>query len=235
MLFRLNARTCLVAGLVCLQTADLICTYLLLDGGQRGDVYEANPVARTILQTGGWMGVALFKLSLTAVAVLAALLVSRRRPAVAVRLLGLLCALMLGVNAYSATLLTSPGDAPVTESQASENSDRLDHQVASTHEFCRVRATVCDAVMTGECDVQQACSRLAVAIGTYGPRMKLPRAARLPEPSKQDEVLAYLNYHLNERARERGLKESPVCLNETSAGPCEDGEPSPRWTRTLVH
>src|SRR4051812_15622238 len=61
--FRLSARTCLVAGLVCLQAADLICTYFLLDGaGGRGDVYEANPVARSILAQSGWLGVAAFKL-----------------------------------------------------------------------------------------------------------------------------------------------------------------------------
>jgi hypothetical protein len=107
--FRLSARTSLVAGLVCLQAADLICTYLLLEGGRRGDVYEVNPLARSILHTGGWPSVALFKFSLTGVAVLASLLVARRRPATAARLLGLLCAVMLGVNVYSGTLLASPG------------------------------------------------------------------------------------------------------------------------------
>src|SRR3954453_14118100 len=91
---RFSARTCLVAGLVCLQLADLICTYLLLEGGQRLDVYEANPLARTILDGGGWAGMTLFKLSLTAVIISAALLTSRRRPAVAVRLLSVLCVLM---------------------------------------------------------------------------------------------------------------------------------------------
>src|SRR5262245_46996891 len=60
--FRLSARACLVAAFVCLQAADLICTYLLLDGGRRADVYEANPLARSILHAGGWAGVALFKL-----------------------------------------------------------------------------------------------------------------------------------------------------------------------------
>ena len=58
MSLRLSARTCLAAGLVFLQTADLICTYFLLDGGDRGDVYEANPFARSILASAGWPGVA---------------------------------------------------------------------------------------------------------------------------------------------------------------------------------
>src|SRR5262245_46882642 len=158
--FRLSARTCLVAGFVCLQVTDLICTYLLLDGGHRADVYEANPLARSVLHAGGWPGVALFKFSLTAVAVLAALLVSRRRPAMAVRLLGLLCAVMLGVNVYSGTLLASPSAEAAYERRVNDDGERLDRQVALTREFCGVRAAICDAVLDGQCDTAEASGRL---------------------------------------------------------------------------
>src|SRR5262245_23022477 len=171
--FRLSARTCLVAGLVCLQAADLICTYLLLDGGHRADVYEANPLARTILQAGGWAGVALFKFSLTAVAVLAALLVSRRRPAMAARLLGLLCAVLLGVNGYSACLLASPDAEAAYERQVNEMCERLDRQVAPTREFCGVRTAICDAVLDGKCDRAEASQRLAGLVADYGPKVRL--------------------------------------------------------------
>src|SRR5262249_4585450 len=134
--FRLPARTYLGAGLVCLQTADLICTYLLLEGGRRGDVYEANPLARSILHAGGWPGVARFKFSPTGVAVLASLLVARRRPATAARLLGLLCAVLLGVNVYSGTLLASPG-AEAQERQFNEARERLNRQPEAIREILR--------------------------------------------------------------------------------------------------
>jgi hypothetical protein len=202
---RLRARTCLVAGLICLQTADLICTYLLLDGGHRADVYEANPLARSILHAGGWVGVALFKLSITAVAVLASLLVSRRRPVAALRLLGLLCAVMLGVNAYSGTLLASPDAEAVAKRHATEVSDRLDNHITANREFCKVRETICDSVLDGGCDTAEASTRLSEVISDYGPKLHLPRAARLPDPSRTGEVLAYVNYHLRTRAKERGL------------------------------
>jgi hypothetical protein len=218
--FRLSVRTGLAAGLVCLQAADLICTYLLLEGARRGDVYEANPLARSILRAGGWSGVALFKFSLTGVAVLASLLVARRRPAMAARLLGLLCAVMLGVNVYSGTLLASPG-ADAEERQVNEARERLDRQVAGIKGYCDVRRAICDAVLDGECDVAEASSRLAAAITTYGPQMQLPRTAGLPDPSQSAEVQAHLNVHLYDRAAARGLLDRLAKLG------------SPAWPRCV--
>src|SRR5262249_59104208 len=173
--------------------------YVLLDGGPRADVYEANPLARTILHTGGWAGVALFKFSLTAVAVLAALLVSRRRPAAALRLLGLLCAVLLGVNGYSACLLASPDAEAVAQRRENEHADRIDRRLADVREYRGLRTAICDAVLDGECDRAEASARLAGLIADYGPRLRLPGVARLPEPSRPGELEAYLSYHLHQR------------------------------------
>ena len=218
MSFRPSARTYLVAGFVCLQVADLVSTYLLLDGGRRADVYEANPLARSILHAGGWAGVALFKFSLTAVAVLAALLVSRRRPAAALRLLGLLCAVMLGVNGYSGTLLASPGAEAVEQRRMSEAAEQLDRRIATAREFGDARTAICDSVLDGACDVPEATSRMAALISTYTPRLKLPRTARLPEPSRPGELRAYLSFHLHQRAVARG----------TTGRLAELGSPAPK-------
>ena len=232
MSFRLSARTCLVAGLVCLQTADLICTYLLLEGGRRDDVYEANPLARSILRTGGWAGVALFKFSLTAVAVLAALVVARRRPVMGERLLGLMCAVMLGVNVYSGALLASPCTG-AEERQADEAGERLDRRVAMARGYSDVRRAICDAVLDGECDMAEASARLAAVITTYGPQMKLPRTARLPDPSQSAEVRAYLNYHLYDRAAVRGMPDRLAKLGlPAPKAPCDDPF-APAWLRCM--
>jgi len=231
--FRLSARMCLVAGLVCLQVTDLICTYLLLDGGRRADVYEANPLARSILQAGGWAGVALFKFSLTGVTVLAALLVSRRRPVAAVRLLGLLCAVMLGVNVYSTTLLASPDATALAKQQANEHADRLDRRVAHTREYRGLLSKLCDSVLDGECDRAEAAERLAGLVADYGPKMRPPRAARLPDPSRPGELQAYLSFHLYERAVGRGMLDRLAKLGSPAPkGRCHDPF-TPSWLRCV--
>src|SRR5687768_13949684 len=90
----LRAILALVVAFVLLQAVDFAFTWKLL--GARADVYEANPLARTVLESGGWGGLALFKCAVTALALAAALLVARRRPAASLRLLAGLCLLMLG-------------------------------------------------------------------------------------------------------------------------------------------
>src|SRR4051794_12057549 len=83
-------RSLLVVALVLLQVIDFAFTWRLLTGGPR-DVYEANPVARAILESAGWAGMALFKASVTAVALACVLLVARLRPRLGTGLLAGLC------------------------------------------------------------------------------------------------------------------------------------------------
>jgi len=215
--FRLSARTCLAAGLVCLQTADLICTYYLLAGGDRGDVYEANPVARSILATGGWLGVAAYKFAITAIAVLASLAVARSRPAAGLRLLAGLCLMMLCVNGYSAVLLASPDTDTAAELQAQRFGESLDGKARAAHRFNELRVEICDAVLDGECDTAEGAARMAKLIQTRGPSLELPPAARLPEPSRSDAVMAYLKHHLHFRAEQRGMAAHFVSQDATGA------------------
>ena len=229
MSFRLSARTYLVAGLVCLQAADLTLTYLLLDGGRRADVYEANPLARSILQAGGWLGMALFKSSLTGVTVVAALLVWRRRPAAAAWLLGLLCAVVLGVNVYSGTLLASPGAEAAEERRLNEAGEELDRQVALAREFAELREAICDDLLDGKCDVAKASGRLAGLVADCGPKMRLPGVARLPEPSRPGELRAYLSFHLYHRAVRRGVTGRLAGLGPPALQARGHDPHTPRW------
>lgn len=194
-------------GLVGLQTADLSCTYLLLDGGARGDVYEANPLARRLLDAGGWGAVAAFKVGLTAVAVAAAWAVSRSKPAAAARLLGGLCVLMLAVNVYSIWLLATPDAAALAERDARRRGESLAHRAETTRLFVAARNELLDDVLDDECDTAEASRRMAELIRTHGPAMRLPAVVRLPEPGRHPEVMAYLRHHLRDRAEERGMGE----------------------------
>jgi hypothetical protein len=227
---RLRAHTCLVAGLACLQIADLICTYLLLDGGNRADVYEANPLARSVLEMSGWLGLLAFKLLFTAVATTACLALARRRPAVALRVVTCLCVVMLGVNAYSGTLLASPDASAVAEQKAHEVSDSLDQKVHVRHEFVQRRDSICDAVLAGECETAEAAARLSETIEEFGSSLKLPAAARLPDASNDRQVLAYLSFHVRLRAEYRGLSDRLATLASLPPAPPRSDDPlTPRW------
>jgi hypothetical protein len=234
--FRLRANTYLVAGLACLQTADLICTYLLLDGGGRADVYEANPLAQSILAASGWLGLAVFKLAITGVAMTACLALARRRPAVAVRVLAGLCVVMLGVNAYSGTLLASPDASVIAQREASEDSDFLDQQANVRREFVRKRDAICDAVLAGECDTTEATARLSETIREYDAVLHLPAAARLPKASHSGQMLAYLSHHVRIRADMRGLNGRLAGLTSLAPLPPASGDPlTPSWLVQTTH
>jgi hypothetical protein len=227
--FRLRAHTCLVAGLACLQTADLICTYLLLDGGNRADVYEANPLARSILEMSGWLGLAAFKVLFTAIATTACLALARRRPAVALRVLTGLCVVMLGVNAYSGTLLASPDANAVAEREANEDAESLDQKATVRRDFVQRRNAICDAVLAGECDTNQAAARLSETIREFSSSLYLPAAARLPDASNSGQVLVYLSFHVRLRASYLGLSDR-LTIGSLPPAPPESADPlTPRW------
>jgi hypothetical protein len=219
----------LLTALVCLQTADLICTYLLLSGG-RTDAYEANPLARTVLEVGGWLGLGAFKLAVTGVALTACAALARKRAVVAVRVLAGLCVVMFGVNAYSGTLLASPDPVKVAVDQANAESDGLDDLISRTHAFSRERNELCDAVLEGTCETAEATARLDELLRKAD--LKLPAAARLPDPDQPAEVSAYFHYHLQLRARVRGLN-GRVAHREV---PEPNDVRTPRWVALMdVH
>jgi hypothetical protein len=231
MSFRLRVIVCLVGGFLLLQAADFLFTWLLLSGAARADVYESNPLARSILDRAGWLGLAAFKLSITAVALTAGLAVLRRRPAAGLRLLTALCLLMLGVNVYSGTLLASPPGTP-EERQALAREKTLDRQFVDGRQFFGVRDALLDAVLAGHITPQDARQQLADHIRHYSPLLRLPPAGRLPDPARPEELAAYWDYHLSCRAEDRGLSEIAVSVRQPANDSTFDPM-TPVWLRLV--
>ena len=146
-----------------------------------------------------------------------------------------MCSSDLGVNGYSACLLASPDASAVAERQETEDADRLDRRVADAREYRGLLDRICDAVLGGECDRAEASGRLAGLIAEYGPRMRLPGVARLPEPSRPGELEAYLSFHLYGRAVGRGMTDRLAKLGSPAPKPKAHGDdPSrPPWLRCM--
>ncbi len=87
-----------------LSIADFVLTYTLIETSESG-VYESNPVAAAYLENHGWLGLAMFKLGGVTVFVGAVGLLTARRPRLAAGVIGLGCAVLLGVTSYSYNLL----------------------------------------------------------------------------------------------------------------------------------
>jgi hypothetical protein len=84
--------------------ADLALTWHLLHRPGAG-AYESNPVAAWWLARFGWAGLAGFKLSLVLLVAALSLVVSRRRPRAAGRVLAFGCSALLAVVLYSGLLV----------------------------------------------------------------------------------------------------------------------------------
>jgi hypothetical protein len=90
--------------LAMLSLADLILTWFLLERGG-GSAYERNPIAAWWLAEFGWVGLAGFKLMTLLVFAAVVLVLARRRPRVAAKVLAFGCYALLAVVLYSAVLL----------------------------------------------------------------------------------------------------------------------------------
>jgi Domain of unknown function (DUF5658) len=73
-----------------LSACDFFTTYLLLSSNDEA-VYESNPVANSWLQSGGWLGLALFKMAIVVIVGFIATYLYYRRPRVAHDLLAVGC------------------------------------------------------------------------------------------------------------------------------------------------
>lgn len=92
-----------LSAFILLSLADLVLTrVLLVQSG--GDIYEANPVASTIITQLGWSALTLYKLALVSLVSGIVLFVGHYRPVTARRLLLFACMLMTGVVTYSTYL-----------------------------------------------------------------------------------------------------------------------------------
>lgn len=182
---------------VLLQCVDFFLTWALLETGVRPDVYEANPVANTILACQGWRGLAGFKAMCTAVALGAGLLASIRRPAVGLRLLAVEVLIMAGVVGYSAVLVQ--GGAPPEGSRElpslESHSTRLSGCITEMRRFDYSREMICRRVVAGKLTLPAGIERMGECITSYAPRLSRNQQLRLPEVRHPGQIAAYLYHH----------------------------------------
>jgi hypothetical protein len=103
----MSAKIYCVVGLVlcaALSVADWSLTWALIRGSD-GGIYESNPVAAWCLERYGWAGLALFKAACTATFAAAVVLLFRRQPRTAARVVTLGLLTLILVNSYSLGLL----------------------------------------------------------------------------------------------------------------------------------
>jgi hypothetical protein len=177
-----------------LQGVDFLLTWALLGGVWRGDVVEANPLARSVLDASGWVGLALFKLAFTLIALVAVLTIARRRPALATRVAGVMCLMVLGVNGYSGWLLARPED-PSGRMLLAENikSRSLDGEYARIREFKRQRIAVCRDWLERRITLPVALERLAAVVERHRPHCCRYQQARLPASDQPGQLVEYLS------------------------------------------
>lgn len=119
-----------------LSLADLVLTWVLL---RQGDAYEANPLARRILERSGWIGLTAFKLAIIALVVVLLSLVGRYRPEAALRGLRLGCLMVGLVVCYSVALAAIV--QPIVEWQEERAQRAEDYRERGIDaEFARSRA-----------------------------------------------------------------------------------------------
>lgn len=93
-----------VAVFVVLNLLDLFLTWCLI-GGSDAHCYEANPLASSILETAGWLGLAAYKAACVAIVLAVGIVLAGRRPAAARRVFAVGCAIVTCVVGYSVLLL----------------------------------------------------------------------------------------------------------------------------------
>ena len=123
-----------LALFVVLSLADLALTRFLLER-QGGGAYEWNPIASWWLTRFGWAGLAGFKLGIVLLVAALTLVVSRRRPCAAERLLGFACAALLAVIVYSIQLVPGVYAAEHDAEQVEAQAQLLERQRARANTF----------------------------------------------------------------------------------------------------
>lgn len=146
-----------------LSTADFALTWHLLGRGEAA-CYEANPVANWWLLRFGWAGLAAFKAATVLVAGLLTIMVARRRPVAAQRLLIFGCAVVGAVVMYSGALASSSRLNGRTDSaeltSSGEKDQQLDNDLARNRHFREVLNHVGAEVLAGRMTLSEASDHL---------------------------------------------------------------------------
>lgn len=185
----------LAACLILLQGVDFLLTWLLIDGGCRSDVYEANPLANAILIRQGWFGLASFKSVCAVIALGAALLTSRRSLVLGERLLAIQCLILGGVVGYSGVLLAEPNRHQEHIANLEASADQLDGKIADLHRLEQVRAAICRRVLEGKDDLATGIEQMRNCLATFSPNLMDAQRIRLPNLDQPSQLAAYLYHH----------------------------------------
>jgi hypothetical protein len=148
----------LVCVFVTLSVLDLLLTWRLVEA-PHSRVYEANPLAAAVLLRFGWLGLGVFKTVCVASGLGAIVLVNRWRPALGLRLLGLLCPALLGVVGYSAALLAAGPSDRVTQKILEREAQRgvvLDRELQLGQDYGDLCRQLGYELAAGNVDLQAA-------------------------------------------------------------------------------
>lgn len=199
-----RTRFVLVGSLVALQALDFVVTWQLLSGGVRSDIYEANPLARFILNTLGWGGLALFKASVTALALGAVLYVARERPRTAQFLLMGLCLMVLVVVGQGGRLLASTNNITSNQTRILEQrQELLVNQMQSVADFTKSRDAILVDLLEGRIDQESAIAQIVACINAHRPKLDSFQKKNLPPTDQIHHVASYVYFHLVTLARIR--------------------------------
>jgi hypothetical protein len=149
--------------LVLLGLADLLLTIWLL--GANGKYFrEVNPVAAWCLRRCGWVGLVALKAGLILLVCALLVVVARRRPGTARRVLVLGCVAQAGVVLYSAGLAAVLPLVRATHDLAARaevaRADRMDAERARTRGYVALRGALSQSVIEGRRPLAEAVTRL---------------------------------------------------------------------------
>jgi hypothetical protein len=151
-----------------LSLADLALTWWLLSGSN-GRVYEANPMARWLLEQHGWAGLATFKAGIVLLVLALCAVVARSRPRAAGRALTLGCAALALVVLYSVGLCrtTLPLAQAGVEPEELQQMAEINRQARAEHQereaFQAFMEELGRDVLAGRYTLREGVDRLAAS------------------------------------------------------------------------
>jgi hypothetical protein len=135
--------------------SDLALTWFLLNRNG-GGAYESNPVAAWWLEQLGWPGLIAFKLVVSAVAVLAVLVIARRSLLAAGSILAFACAALLGVLVYSSLLVPEVCAQSKSREEMTSHNEQLDGHVSRYWAYQVVLDRLASELMDERCCLDSA-------------------------------------------------------------------------------
>ncbi len=147
---------------VLLNWVDWFLTWRMIDT-EETSIYEANPLARAILERAGWGGLLVFKGTMVAVASGLVLLVAWRRPHLAMRALVTGCLLVGGTVIYSLSLASwNAREEQRSDEEARAKMAILDERFQSASDFETVRRKASRELAAGRLTLAETAARLSL-------------------------------------------------------------------------